>query len=114
MRIILSVFASDIVQRPLTNSVRHPALSNLETERREMFDEGTSIVFFREIGFTEPFSPGDFIQIVAVPHPDDNMEPSPNPVILLVSSLSRKSKSDHFVRMCDVVPESIIIGVRAE
>ena len=79
-----------------------------------MFDEGTSMVFFREIQFTEPFSLGDFIQIVAMPCPDDNMEPSPNPVILLVSSLSRKSKSDHFVRMCNVDPESIIIGVCAE
>ena len=67
VRIILSVLASDTVQRPFANSIQHPALSNLETERRDMFDEGTSIAFLSEILFTAPLSPDNFIQIVAVP-----------------------------------------------
>ena len=111
VRITLSVLESEIVQRPLANSIRHPALSNRETERRDTFDEGTSMVFFREMRLTEPLSPGDFVQTVAVPRPEDATDPSPKPVILFVSSLSRNSKSDRLVRMCDVVPESIIIGV---
>ena len=111
VRIILSVLASDMVQHPLANSIRHPALLNLEMERRDMFDEGTSIAFLSKILFTEPLSPDDFVQIVAVPRPEDETDPSPNPVILFVSSLLRKLKLDRFVRMCDVVPELIIIGV---
>ena len=112
VRMILFVFASVMVQCPLANSIRHPALSNLETERRETFDVGTSIVFLSEILLTAPLSSGDFAQIVAVPRPDDETDPSPKPVMLFLSSLSRKSKSDRLVRMCDVVPESMIIGIR--
>ena len=76
-----------------------------------MFDEGTSMVFLSEILLTAPLSSGDFIQIVAVPRPDDETDPSPKPVISFLSSFLRKSKSDRLVRMCNVVPESIIIGV---
>ena len=112
VRIGWFVLASVIVQRPPANLIWHPALSNLEMERRETFDEGMSMVFLSEILLMAPLSSGDFAQIVAVPCPDDEIDPSPKPVILFLSSVSRKSKSDCIVRMCDIIPESMIIGVR--
>ena len=99
------------MHHPLRNSIRHPALLNLETERRETFEEGMSIALLKPMRLTAPLRPGDFVQTIAVPRPEEETDPSPKPVILLVSSLSSDSKSDHLLWICDVVPESMIIGV---
>ena len=60
---------------------------------------------------TAPSRPGDFVQTIAVPRPEEETDLSPKPVILLVLSLSSDSKSDRLLWICDVVLESMIIGV---
>jgi len=85
------VLASEIVQCPLTNLIWHLALSNLETERRETFDEGIYIVFVKAIQLTVPLCPVGLIQKVAVPCPEDVIDLSPKLVVLFVSSLSKKA-----------------------
>ena len=94
VRMVSPVFMSEILHRPLAKSTRHPALSNLETERRETFDEGTNIVFFSVIRLIEFLPLEDFVQTVAFPRPEDETDESPKPVILFVSSLSMNSKSE--------------------
>jgi len=69
------ILVSEIVQCPLVNLMRHPALSNCETERRDMFDEGTNIALFSVMQLTAPLHPGDFVQTVAVPRPEDETDP---------------------------------------
>ena len=59
--------------------------------------EGTNIVLFNMMRLTEPLRPEDFVQTVAVPRPEEATDPSPKPVILLVSSLSMKVKSDRLL-----------------
>ena len=97
VRMTSFVLASEIVHRPLRNLTRHPALSKRETERRETFDEGTYIALFNAMRFTVPFRLDDFVQIIAVPRPEEDTDPSPKPVILFVSSLSSEVKSDRML-----------------
>ena len=111
MRISSFVLVSEIAHCPLRNLIRHPALLNLKTERREMFEEGTSIALLKLMRLTAPSCLGDFVQTIAVPRPEEETDPSPKPVILLVSSLLSDLKSDRLLWICDVVPESMIIGV---
>ena len=95
----------------LRNLIQHPALLNLETERRETFEEGMSIALLKPMWLTVPSHPGDFVQMITVPRPEEETDPSPKPVILFVSSLLSDSKFNHLLWMCNVVPEFIIIGV---
>jgi len=64
-----------------------------------MFDESTNIVLVKAIQSTVPLRPGGFIQKVAVPRPEDTMDPSPKLVMLFMSSVSKKSKSERSLWM---------------
>ena len=62
---------------------------------------------FSVIRFVEFLHPGGLIQRVAEPRPEEETDPSPEPVVSFISSLSIDEKSEHSLWTCDVVPGSM-------